>query len=136
VFGLVATGVAAGVGTAVLSGRGVNIRLDGGDYALLVLGGGAAAALWAAIGLGVGVIVRNQVGAMVGILVWLLIIENLLVDSVPAVSRFMPGALGQAITGQRTGTLHSPALGALLLAVYAAIAAAVGYRAITGRDFA
>jgi hypothetical protein len=64
------------------------------------------------------------------------IVENLLVDSVPGVSRFMPGALGQAITGQRTGTLHSPELGALLLALYAMASVAVGWLATTGRDFA
>jgi ABC-type transport system involved in multi-copper enzyme maturation permease subunit len=135
-FGLIATAVAAGVGTLVLSRRGVTIRLDGADYALLLAGGAVAAALWAMIGLGLGAIVRHQVAAVVGIFVWVQIVENLLVDSVPSVSRFMPGALGQAITGQRTGTLHSPALGALLLAVYAAAAVAVGSLATTRRDFA
>lgn len=136
VLGLIATGVAAGVGTAVLSARGVTIHLDGSDYALLLAGGTAAAALWAVIGLGIGAIIRNQVAAVVGIFIWLLIVENLLVDSVPSVSRFMPGALGQAITGQRTGTLHSPALGAALLAVYATAAVAGGWLATTRRDFA
>jgi ABC-type transport system involved in multi-copper enzyme maturation permease subunit len=136
VFGLIATGLAAVVGTAVLSGRGVTIHLDRGDYALLFAGGAAAAALWAVIGVGVGAMVRNQVAAIVGIFVWVQIVENLLVDSVPAVSRFTPGALAQAITGQRTGTLHSPALGALLLTLYAAAAVAVGSLATTRRDFA
>jgi ABC-2 type transport system permease protein len=136
VFGLIATGVAAGVGTAVLSGRGVTIQLDGGDYALLLTGGAAAGALWAVIGLGLGALIRNQVAAIVSVFVWLLIVENLLVDSVPSVSRFMPGALGQAITGQRTGTLHTPALGALLLVLYAAAAVGVGSLATTRRDFA
>jgi hypothetical protein len=136
VFGLIAAGLAAVVGTAVLSGRAVTIRLDGGDYALLLAGGAAAAGLWAVIGLGVGAMVRNQVASIVGIFVWVQIVENLLVDSVPAVSRFMPGALAQAITGQPTGTLHSPAISALLLALYAAAAVAVGSLATARRDFA
>jgi ABC-type transport system involved in multi-copper enzyme maturation permease subunit len=135
-FGLIATGIASALGTAVLSGRGVTIHLDGGDYALLLAGGAAAAALWAVIGLGVGALLRNQVAAIVGIFVWVQIVENLLVDSAPAVSRFMPGALGQAITGQRTGTVRSPALGALLLVLYAAAVVGIGSLVTTRRDFA
>jgi ABC-type transport system involved in multi-copper enzyme maturation permease subunit len=135
-FGLLASGVAAGVGAVILSGRGATIRLDGGDYALLVAGGAAAAALWAVIGLGIGALVRNQVAAIVFIFVWVQIVENLLVDSAPSVSRFMPGTLGQAITGQRIGTLHTPALGALLLAGYAAVVVAAGWRTTRQRDFA
>jgi ABC-type transport system involved in multi-copper enzyme maturation permease subunit len=135
-FGVIATGLASAVGTAILSGRGVTIQLQRGDYALLLAGGGAAAALWAVIGLGLGAVVRNQVAAIGGLFVWVQIVENLLVDSVPSVSRFMPGALGQAITGQRTGTLHSPALGALFLVLYAGAAVATGSLATTRRDFA
>jgi hypothetical protein len=135
-FGLTATGLAVAVGTVVLSQRGVKIHLEGADYALLLTGGAAAAALWAVIGLGVGAIVHNQVAAIVGIFVWVQIIENLLIDSVPSVSRFMPGALGQAITGQRTGGVHSPALGAFLLVLYAAAAVTAGWWATVHRDFA
>jgi hypothetical protein len=88
------------------------------------------------IGLGLGAIVRNQVAAVVGISVWLLFVENLLVDNVPSVSRFAPGVLGRAITGQQTGTLRTPALGALLLTLYAVAAAAAGWLATTRRDVA
>ncbi|MGH2450525.1 MAG: hypothetical protein ACRDGE_04500 [Candidatus Limnocylindria bacterium] len=37
-FGLAAGAVAAGVGTAALQARGIDVRLDAGDYALLVAG--------------------------------------------------------------------------------------------------
>jgi ABC-type transport system involved in multi-copper enzyme maturation permease subunit len=134
-LGLIATAIAAGAGTIALAARGATIRLDGWDYALLLAGGAAAAAMWAVIGLGIGSIVRNQVAAVVGIFVWLLFIENVLVDSVPSVSRFAPGALGQAITGQQTGTLHTPAVGALLLALYATAAAVAGWLATTRHEF-
>ncbi|MHB8448901.1 MAG: hypothetical protein ACYDAQ_00275 [Mycobacteriales bacterium] len=56
VFGLVATGLGAAVGTAVLSARGITMHLDGGDYGLLLAGGAAAAALWGVIGVGLGAI--------------------------------------------------------------------------------
>ena len=136
VFGLLATGIAAALGTAILTARGVTISLDSGAYALLLAGGASAAALWAVIGVGVGAILRNQVTAIVAIFVWIEIIENLLVDGAPVVSKYMPATLGEAITGDRIGTLHTPALGALLLAVYAIVAIAVGVLITSRRDFA
>src|SRR5205823_6033986 len=48
-FGLIAAAIAAGAGSAALATRGLAIRLDGGDYALLLAGCTVAAALWAAV---------------------------------------------------------------------------------------
>lgn len=129
-------GVAASLGTAILSARGVTIRLDAGDYGLLLGGGTTAAGLWGLIGLGLGAVVRNQVAASVGIFVWMAIIENLLVDGAPSVSRYMPATLGEAISGDRVGAIHTPVLGALLLAVYAAAAMTAGVVVTRRRDFA
>jgi ABC-2 type transport system permease protein len=135
-LGAAATGIAAALGTALLSARGVTVHLASGDYAQLVLGGACAAGLWSVIGLGVGAIARNQVGAIVGLFVWLQIIENLLTDSVPNFSRFMPGSLAAAIAGGQTATLSSEPLALLLLIVYAAVAIALGIRQTQSTDFA
>jgi ABC-2 type transport system permease protein len=136
-FGLAASALAAGVGTASLRMRGIDVQLDGGDYALLLAGGTAAAALWAAIGVGLGAVLRNQVPTLVGICAWLLFVEGLLVGDVAGVAdvgRFAPGALGEAISGQDPGTLLAPGLAAVLLTVYAAAAAIAGSLATTRRD--
>jgi ABC-2 type transport system permease protein len=138
-FGLVAGAVAAGTGTAALGARGIDVRLDAGDYALLIAGAGAAAALWAAIGVGIGALVRNQVPALVGIVVWLLFVENLLVGDaagVGDVGRLLPGAAGKAITGQDPDTLLAPAVGLVLLAVYAIGTWVAGTLATARRDVA
>jgi ABC-2 type transport system permease protein len=135
-FGLVATALAAAVGATAISARGVTLHLHLGDYFRLIGGGSAAAGLWSAIGLGVGALARNQVAAIVGIFVWLQIIESLLADSVSSASRYLPGALAQAVAAPRSGLLHSPALALLLLAAYTAIAAGAGWRATLRRDFA
>ncbi len=125
-FGLAAGALAAGVGTAALRLRGIEVRLDSGDYALLIAGGAIAGALWAAIGVGVGALVRNQVAAMVGICAWLLFVEGLLVGDVADVAevgRFAPGAAGEAISGQNQDTLLAPALALVVLTLYAVAAA-------------
>jgi ABC-2 type transport system permease protein len=136
-FGLAACALAAGVGTVALRARGIDLQLDGGDYALLVGGGTAAAALWAAIGVGLGAVLRNQVPTLVGICAWLLFVEGLLVGDIAdiaEVGRFAPGALGEALSGQDPDTLLAPGLAALLLGLYAATAAIAGSLATTRRD--
>jgi hypothetical protein len=136
-FGLVAGAVAAGVGTAALRARGIDVRLDAGDYSLLVAGGVAATALWAAIGVGVGAVVRNQVPALVGLCAWLLFVENLLVGDVAGVGRvgkFFPGGAAKAISGQDPDALLAPAVGLGLLVLYAAAAAVIGSLVTSRRD--
>lgn len=135
-FGLAASALAAGAGAAALRMRGIDVELAGGDYALLVAGGAAAAALWAAIGVGVGAVVRGQVPTVVGICAWLLFVEGLLAgDALDLdVSRFAPGAAAEAISGQEPGALLAPAHGALVLAVYAVGAIAAGWLATERRD--
>jgi ABC-2 type transport system permease protein len=136
-FGLAAGAVAAGVGTGALRARGIDVRLDAGDYALLVAGGAAATALWAAIGVGVGAVLRNQVPTLVGLCAWLLFVENLLVGDVAGVGgvgKLLPGAAGKAISGQDSDTLLAPAVGLVLLTLYAAAAAVGGSLATSRRD--
>jgi ABC-type transport system involved in multi-copper enzyme maturation permease subunit len=138
--GIAAEALTIGLGVAVLAARGIPIRLDGGDYAQLVLGGTAAAAFWAPLGLGLGALLRNQVATIVGLCAWLLFVENLLIGQLPGLGRYLPGAVGAAIGGGSTITgevptnpaLLAPALGALLLVAYAATATAAGM-AVTDR---
>ena len=134
VFGLAAVGVALAVGSAALAARGIPSALDGGDYTLMPVGGVAAAALWAPLGLGLAAVLRNQVATLVVIFLWLFFIENLLIDFVPGVGKFAPGAAAAAMTGLDPETLLAPAVGALLLSLYAVAAAAAGALATLRRD--
>jgi ABC-2 type transport system permease protein len=133
-FGLAASSLAVAAGVAALGARGIDVRLDDGDLALLVAGGAAASALWAAIGVGVGAIVRDQVPALIGIAAWLLFVEGLFGENLTEISKFAPGTLGTAISGQEPDTLLTPGLSLLLLALYAAAAVAVGWLATNRRD--
>jgi len=133
VFGLFAESLMAGTTTAALSARGIGNQLGSGDYLQLLAGGTAAAALWATIGLGVGALVRNQVGTLVGLCAWILLVENLL-QFVPRVARYAPGASGLALAG-RPDELPVAA-GALMLVLYAVVASAGGWLATLRRDVA
>jgi ABC-2 type transport system permease protein len=137
-IGLLAEALTAGVEAAGLAARGVHIELSGGDYAQLLAGGAVAAALFAAIGVGVGALVRSQVPAVVGLCVWLLFIEPILIGDVPSAAKFAPGASAGAIAGaiqtQIAANLVAPALGLVLLAAYTAAASAAGSIATTRRD--
>jgi ABC-2 type transport system permease protein len=132
-FGLSAEALGAGAATAAFSARGIENQLSGSDYLQLVLGGTAAAALWATIGLGIGALVRNQVGALVGLCAWILLVENLIAVE-PAASRFSPGAAGLALAGKSGDGFLAPATAALVLALYAMAVSATGWLATVRRD--
>jgi ABC-2 type transport system permease protein len=136
--GLVAEGLTAAVEAAGLAARGIDVEIRAGDYAQLVAGGALATAFFAAIGVGVGALVRNQVAAVVGLCVWLLFVEPILIGDVPSAAKFGPGASAGALAGatqmQIADDLVAPALGLVLLAAYAAVASAAGSIATTRRD--
>ena len=136
--GLLAEALTAGAEAAGLAARGIDIELGAGDYAQLLAGGALAAALFAAIGVGVGALVRNQVATVAGLCVWLLFVEPLLLGDVPAAAKYAPeasaGAIAGAIQSQIADALVAPALGVLLLVAYAALAAVGGAVVINRRD--
>ncbi|MGI8715956.1 MAG: ABC transporter permease [Solirubrobacteraceae bacterium] len=138
--GLAAEALTAGVEAAGFAVRGIHITISGGDYVQLLAGGAAAAALFAAIGVGVGAIIRNQIGTVVGLCVWLLLIETTLIGNVPSAGKFAPGASAGALAGaiqtQTATNLLTPALGALLLVAYAAACGAAGALVTARRDIA
>jgi ABC-2 type transport system permease protein len=69
--------VALVIGLPLLSGQS-GPDLEGSDYVRLAGGGVITATLCAAIGVGFGVLIRNQVAGVVGALVWVFILEPLM----------------------------------------------------------
>ena len=90
VFGIVGEGLGFAIGYACLAGRGIDYALNADQTTLLLLGTLAGVALWGALGVGIGTIARNQVGAIIGLLAWGFVAENLLFAFVPSVGRFAP----------------------------------------------
>lgn len=137
-IGLLAEALTAGALAAGLAARGIDGQLAAADHVQLLVGGMLSGALLAVIGVGVGAAVRNQIAALVGLCLWLLFVEPLLLGDVPAVGRYAPEASAGAVAGAlqtRVGDdLAAPALGALLLTAYAALAALAGACLLNRRD--
>ena len=138
--GLLAQALAAGLEAAGFAIRGIPIQLSAGDYLQLLAGGAAAGAFFAAIGVGIGALVRQQVGAVAGLTIWLILIETTLIGNVPSAGKYAPGAAAGAIAGaiqtQSASKLVAPVIGLLLLVLYAGIAATAGAVMTNRRDVA
>ncbi len=82
-FGVLGEAIGWAIGYAILDGRAITVALSSGDILLLTLGGLAGVALWGAIGAGRGAIIHNQVGGVITLLAWGLVVDNLLFGLVP-----------------------------------------------------
>ena len=126
VFGVLGEAVGWAVGYALLDGRGITVVLSSLDILLLTLGGLAGAALWGAIGAGLGAIIHNQVGALITLLAAGLVVDNLLFGLVPSVGRYTPTRASDALMGLRVHHLVSPGAGAITLIAWAVALAVAG----------
>jgi hypothetical protein len=133
-FGVIGEGLVFGIGYGILAGRGIAISLDGGEITVLVLATLAGVALWGAIGVGLAVIVPNQIGAIIALLAWGFVVENLLFAFVPSVGRFAPVHALNALIGLPTAHLLPPAAGGAALVGWAAVLALTGLIVIGRRD--
>ena len=133
-FGLVAIALSFGIGYAILAGRGIEFALDANHVLLLVLGTLCMTALWATLGVGLGAVIRNQVFAVVGLIVWAFVADNLLRALVPDVGRFTPVGVSDAFTAGFADYLLHPAVGGLVLLAYGAAFVGAGALVVARRD--
>jgi ABC-type transport system involved in multi-copper enzyme maturation permease subunit len=134
IFGLLAEGLMAATAAVAFSARGIPNDLGGGDYTRILVGGAAAAALWAIIGVGAGAVVRNQVGILVGLCAWMFLVESVSEGFVPNAAKLMPGGAGLSLAGNEQKL--SVVVAAILLLAYAAAVSAIGWLTTVRRDVA
>ena len=137
-FGALGAAIGLGAGVVMIRTQGYDLLIDSGDVRRLVVGTIVMSALWAACGVGLGALLRNQVVAIVGLFAWVFVVEVILFQYVPEVARYAPGAAGTALTGGTVGdsSIHLlPAWsGGMLLAVYAALLILAGATVTSRRD--
>jgi ABC-2 type transport system permease protein len=140
VYALIAIVVIAAVALPWLAARGDALAFDGqvpeAIGRLLV-----SFALSGALGVAVGAIFRNQVGAIVAVFVWFLIVEHLFallvalatrdIDNAEAIIRYLPGGAFSGIVG---ATELRGGAAIALAAAYVAVLGTLGGFAIARRD--
>jgi ABC-2 type transport system permease protein len=116
------------IGELWYAGRGITLHLGGGTWTPLLSTVGAAM-LAAAMGVGVGAILRRQTGSIVVILLWLLIGENI-IALIHGGARYGPGhVVAAVVSAHRHSTPDTLALwpAVLLALVYATALCAAGF---------
>ncbi len=98
----------------------------------------AGITLYAVIGVAIGALVRNQVAAIIGALIWVMILEGLLVNLLPEVGKWLPGGAANAMlqTAVIRGELLPVWAGAALFLAYAAALALAATLTTVRRDVA
>jgi ABC-2 type transport system permease protein len=133
-LGFACVAVSAAIVEPILSARGIESGTSTGDLVSWTLGTSVATGLYAALGVAVGAIVRNQVAGIVGVFAWLMMVEPVLAI-VPAladpIERFGIGTLSEGIDGFVTSDTGDPLgqlpaglvlVGYVVLALLAAVA--------------
>ncbi|MGY1693355.1 MULTISPECIES: ABC transporter permease [unclassified Geodermatophilus] len=116
--------------------RGAAPSLDGDN--LRTLGAaGLVLVVFAVIGVGIGALLRNQVGAIVGSLVYLYVVEPIIssIGAIQGAYKWLPGGAVQAITSDfQAPELLAPWQGVVLLLGYGLVAALLGSLLAVRRD--
>ena len=126
----------AAVATGWLAAKGITPSLFNARLGRVLLGAVLAAGLCGLVGVGVAALVRNQVAALVGVAVWVLLVEGLLMSLLNAPSslaKWLPSAAAAALTNPGGAPLSRLA-GTLLLAGYGLALALAGTRLVVRRD--
>lgn len=116
-YGVIGVVSSVAPSAAFLAGYGLDTELTSVDtwalFGRMIL----AFMLWVFIGIGVGALVRNQVGAIVGVLVFTQFLEPVgraaasFIEGLSDVMRFLPGAASDALVGASVYTMGLAASG-------------------------
>lgn len=150
VLGVIGIVAAVGTSAAFLAGFGLDTALTEPDTWAMLGRMLLAYVLWTLIGVGVGALVRNQVAAIVGVLVFTQFIEPIgrtaaaFVEGLSDYTRFLPGAASDALVGASVYSVGLPGgtsstefewwVGGLVLLGYAVVFVALGQLVSWRRD--
>lgn len=135
-YGVVGIAASVGASAGFLAGYDLDTELTSPDiwaqFGRMLL----AYVLWVLIGIGVGALVRNQVGAIVGVLVFTQFLEPVgraaasFVDGLGEFTQYLPGAASDALVGVSVFTISVPADASTTLEWWAGGAVLLGYAVV------
>ncbi len=92
---------------------------------------GLPSVLW---GAAVGLLVRSQIGAIAGLILYSMVAESAVLQFVPTVGKFLPGGAQAAIVNDPTLPYHHLALGWLIFLSWIVVVGALGFRRLQRSD--
>ncbi|TDU90409.1 hypothetical protein EV138_3999 [Kribbella voronezhensis] len=140
-YAAVCTGVVLVVALPWLAAKHVDLVLSGTDLARTLGGVAIEVALYAVLGVAVGCLIRNQIAAIVGFVVYIFVIGPILsgVQATSELAQYLPYQAGNAL-GRLTSSADAAMLGqtsgGLALLTWSLIFAALATRTTLRRDIA
>jgi ABC-2 type transport system permease protein len=133
--GIVNAATALATTASWYAARGASLDLTTIEVWRNLLGGVAWNAAFAAIGVGVGALVRNLAAAITAALLWIVLVEGIVRQLLGGLGRWLPFAAGQALDNMAPAST-SPAQWAagLVLLAYAAVFATMAVFTTVRRD--
>ena len=122
-----------------LAAKHVDIVLSGTDLARTLGGVGIEVALYAVLGVAVGCLMRNQIAAIVGFVVYIFVVGPILsgVEATSKAAQYLPYQAGNALgrlTSSVDAAMLGQAAGGLVLLAWALAFAALGTQVAIRRD--
>ena len=134
VFGIIGEGLVFSIGIIILKARGIPNAMSAGNITVLIVGAIVGTALWGILGVGLGAVVPNQVGAVISLLAGGFVVENLVFGFLPSIGRFLPVHAQDSMMGLTTQHLLPGDGGVAVLVVWTVALASIGLTMLKGRD--
>jgi ABC-type transport system involved in multi-copper enzyme maturation permease subunit len=137
-YGIATVILAIAIGLTWLSAKNIDVSLGSNGIPGTLIGVVLGVAVYSLLGVGLGALIRNQIAAIVGALVYLFVIEGFL-QAIPKVRdyyKYFPGGANSALTKQTQPnlTLLAQYQGGLLLVAYGLVFAILGTWLAMRRD--
>jgi ABC-2 type transport system permease protein len=137
-YAVASTAVALALGLPWLAAKHIHVSLAGDGLPGAFAGVIITVALFGVFGAGVGALLRDQVAAVIALLLYLILVEDIL-DRLPGMetaARYLPGIAARALSQVHQTKVHflAPWQGGLVLAGYCLVLAVAGTIVIVRRD--
>lgn len=139
VYALVCAIVTVAIAVPWLNAEDASVQWVDNDVIQVLVGAFVTVAIWALVGVGIGVLITNQIVAVIGTVAYLFVLENL-ISIIPGIDdtvyKFLPGAASSAVTniGHFNDKLLHAVPGAIVFLAWGFAFALAGWWNMVRRD--